>query len=194
MTASIKPTYEEEFEFGDIAKQIMKEEGEKLMKQVLTGGLMAGAPVKNPYFTSTTGPLAGAISAVSTHDGGKTWDRHDPSEYDHVKTRMVVDIGVDANGACITLDDISTIEIRLIDKQATFKEITNLNLLNGTYLSDIVVTQHRSFISNSIGRLEIRGVNGAVVAFDVMSDSSWVANIEVIVKEANAIRKQAPSI
>lgn len=202
MTASVKPEYDINFDHVDaVAKEIYDKlyyEREQLQKQI-----MSGATASNAITSATLNSVAlgGVISAqpyvpVTTHNAGKSWDapKNDIIDNERLKRYMVVDIGVDANAAIITLDDISTIEIRSINKDTTLSEITDLNLLNGTYLSDIVVTQHRSLITRSIGQLKIIGVNGAKVVFDVQSENSWVVNFEVIVKESNAVRKQTPTI
>lgn len=203
MTASVKPEYDINYDHVDaVAKEVydkLYHEREQLRKQI-----MSGATASNAITSATLNSVAlgsGVISSqpyvpVTTHNAGKSWDapKSDLIDNERLKRYMVVDIGVDANAAIITLDDISTIEIRPINKDTTLSEITDLNLLNGTYLNDIVVTQHRSLITRSIGQLKIIGVNGAKVVFDVQSENSWVANFEVIVKESNAVRKQTPTI
>ena len=203
MTASVKPEYGLNYDHVDeVAKEIYEKlyhERKQPQKQI-----MSGATASNAITSATLNSVAlgsGVVSTqpyvpVTTHNAGASWIRHnnDISDNERLKKHMVVDIGIDTNAAIITLDDISTIEIRPIDKDTTLLERTDLNLLNGTYLSDIVVTQHRSLITKSIGRLEICGANGAKVVFDIQSENSWVANFEVIVKESNAVRQQTPTI
>lgn len=208
MTASVKPEYDINYDHVDaVAKEVydkLYNEREQLRKQIMSGATASNA-ITSATLNSValgSGVLAQTVAStmpyvpVTTHNAGKSWDapKNDIIDNERLKRYMVVDIGVDANAAIITLDDISTIEIRSINKDTTLSEITDLNLLNGTYLSDIVVTQHRSLITRSIGQLKIIGVNGAKVVFDVQSENSWVVNFEVIVKESNAVRKQTPTI
>lgn len=203
MTASVKPEYDINYDHVDeVAKEIYEKlyhERKQLQKQIMSGATASNAITSATLNSVTLG--GGVVSTqpyvpVTTHNAGKSWDapKNDIIDNERLKRYMVVDIGVDANAAIITLDDISTIEIRPINKDTTLSEITDLNLLNGTYLSDIVVIQHRSLITRSIGQLKIIGVNGAKVVFDVRSEDSWVVNFEVIVKESNAVRKQTPTI
>lgn len=202
MTASVKPQYDINYDHVDaVAKEVYEKlyhERKQLQKEI-----MSGATASNAINSATLNRVVLNTSAsavpyvpVTTHNAGASWDapKNDIIDNERLKKYMVVDIGIDANAAIITLDDISTIEVRPINKDTTLFEITDLNLLNGTYLSDIVITQHRSLISQSIGQLKIIGANGAKVVFDVRSENSWVANFEVTVKESNAVRQQTPTI
>lgn len=205
MTASVKPEDINYDHVDAVAQEIYDKlfrEREQLQKQIMSGTTASNA-IKSATLNSVTlgrGVIAQTSTMpyvpVTTHNAGASWIMNDNNiiDADRLKRYMVVDIGVDANAAIVTLDDISTIEIRPIDKDIKLFELTDLNLLNGTYLSDIVVTQHRSFITESIGRLKIQGANGAKVVFDIRSNNNWVANFEVIVKESNAVRQQTPTI
>jgi hypothetical protein len=51
-------------------------------------------------------------------------------------------------------------------------EKTQLNLLNGTQLDDIVVIPHHSLVSDYIGNLIISGKNGSQVIFKIISPAT----------------------
>jgi hypothetical protein len=125
-----------------------------------------------------------------THDGGLTWtspqggvamSSNAPLKWDmdsrttkwnKCQNKTVIDIGVIANGACITFDDSSMLQIIPSNSMTDLIEKTQLNFLNGTQLDDIVVVPHHSLVSDYIGNLIISGKNGAQVIFKIISPAT----------------------
>ena len=103
------------------------------------------------------------------------------------QNKIVIDIGVNANGACVTFDDSSMLEIKPSNDAANLIERTGLNLLNGTRLDDIVVVPHHSLVSNWVGNLLLYGKNGAQVIFKIISPTSST-NFNFDLKDLNAVR------
>jgi sRNA-binding regulator protein Hfq len=102
---------------------------------------------------------------------------------------MVVDIGVIENGACITFDDFSMLEIVAATSKVDLKETSHLNLLNGLQLDDIVTTVHQSLYTNWVGVLSIYAVNGWKLDFKIMSqDVPSVGPFHLELKVNNAVR------
>lgn len=127
---------------------------------------------------------------VITHDGGVTWaspqgivsvSSNAPLKWDmdsrtakwnKCQNKIVVDIGVITNGACITFDDSSMLQIIPSNSMTNLIEKTQLNFLNGTQLDDIVVIPHHSLVSDYIGNLIISGKNGSQVIFKIISPAT----------------------
>lgn len=101
--------------------------------------------------------------------------------------KTVIDIGVIANGACVTFDDSSMLEIKPSNDTTHLIDKSDLNLLNGTQLDDIVVVPHYSMVSDWVGNLVIFGKNGAQVVFKIFSPQP-LQNFYFELKDLNAIR------
>jgi hypothetical protein len=143
-------------------------------------GVLTGAPVSNSVFTS--GPL--------TSNAGQSWyGNRDLNEQvmANCKGKMVVDIGVIANGACITFDDFSMLEIVSVSSDIDLKETSHLNLLNGLQLDDIVTSVHQSLFTKWVGNLSIYAVNGWKLDFKIMSGVP-VGPFNLELKVNNAVR------
>ncbi len=100
---------------------------------------------------------------------------------------MVVEIGVIANGACITFDDFSMLEIVSVSSDIELKETSHLNLLNGLQLDDIVTSVHQSLFTKWVGNLSIYAVNGWKLDFKIMSGVP-VGPFNLELKVNNAVR------
>jgi hypothetical protein len=103
------------------------------------------------------------------------------------QNKIIIDIGVNANGTCVTFDDASMLEIKPANDMANLIEQTGLNLLNGTRLNDIVVVPHVSLVSDWVGNLLLCGENGAQVIFKIISPASST-NFIFDLKDLNAVR------
>jgi hypothetical protein len=190
-----------EFNRMVLNKAIVKQEGEPVMTG--DGGATwynpkdDGVLWQNPSLTTAIGSLSNssAIGSVSTTSNAPIrWNlesRH--ATWSKCQGKVVVDIGVTANGACVTFDDSSMLEINPSSSFTNLIDRTSLNLLNGTQLDDIVVIPQHSLVSDWIGNLVIFGRNGAQVVFKIISPEPS-QNFYFELKDLNAIRKQTTPI
>lgn len=133
-------------------------------------------------------------NTISPTSSPLTWDMDSrQAKWNKCKDKTVVDIGVIANGACVTFDDSSMLEITPSNNTNNLIEKSDLNLLNGTQLDDIVVIPQHSLVSDWIGNLVICGKNGAQVVFKIYSPSSST-NFFFDLKDLNAIRQQTTPV
>lgn len=133
------------------------------------GGVTWASPA---FATTTIGP--NTISGTSTSSiAPLKWDMDSrTAKWNKCQNKIVIDIGVITNGACITFDDSSMLQIIPSNSTTNLIEKTQLNFLNGTQLDDIVVIPHHSLVSDYIGNLIISGKNGSQVIFKIISPAT----------------------
>lgn len=170
-------------EFNRMLNKVTVKEGGALMTSD------SGVTWQNPPFTTTVvGPLSSSSAIKGASISSVAWhleSRH--ATWSKCQGKVVVDIGVIANGACVTFDDSSMLEIKPSSSFTTLIDKSSLNLLNGTQLDDIVVIPHHSLVSDWVGNLVIFGRNGAQVVFKIMSPEPS-QNFYFELKDLNAIR------
>ena len=135
--------------------------------------------------------------ATSTHNSGLSWygsDKPFTELRDQIRDKTIIDIGVDANAACITFDDLSMLEISPMMKECSISEINALNLLNGSKLGDIVLHDVRSLMSDWIGVMTLHGSRGMEVRFKIHSTLHHHVPFTIDLKEPNAVCKQTPPV
>jgi hypothetical protein len=181
-----------EFNRMVLNKAIVKQEGEPVMTG--DGGATwynpkdDGVLWQNPSLTTAVGPLSSSSAIKGASISSIAWQlesRH--VTWSKCQGKVVVDIGVIANGACVTFDDSSMLEIKPSSSFTNLIDRSSLNLLNGTQLDDIVVTPQHSLVSDWIGNLVIFGRNGAQVVFKIISPEPS-QNFYFELKDLNAIR------
>lgn len=168
----------------------------EMLRGMMEDTVVQGSSIKHLPIKTTPMLSAGAIAAVNTgvltRDAGQSWYGHtalNAQVMANCKGKMIVDIGVIANGACITFDDFSMLEIVAATSKVDLKETSHLNLLNGLQVDDIVTTVHQSLYTNWVGVLSIYAVNGWKLDFKIMSqDVPSVGPFHLELKVNNAVR------
>lgn len=153
----------------------------------------------------------GAItSGAITANGGLTW--HTPTEYaiqqeykqrrdifKKVKDKDIIDIGINANVACITFGDYSVLEVSTKFEWMTLHESTDLISLNGGKLRDIVMHLHHSQMTDVFAQIQIMSTWGNSVVIEISSQKAAVPtnhflDFSYIEQPTNAVRKQTQTI
>lgn len=153
----------------------------------------------------------GAItSGAITANGGVTW--HTPTEYaiqqeyeqrrdifKKVKDKDIIDIGINANVACITFGDYSVLEVSTKFEWMTLHESTDLISLNGSKLRDIVMHLHHSKMTDVFAQIQIMSTWGNSVVIEISSQKAAVPtdhflDFSYIEQPTNAVRKQTQTI
>lgn len=145
-----------------------------------------------------------------TVDAGKTW--YTPTEFvlqqeyerrrdifEKIREKDIIDIGINANVACITFDDYSILEISTKFDWMTLHEYTDLISLNGGKLRDIVMHLHHSQMTNVFAHIQIMSTWGNSVVIEISSHKVAVPpnhflDFNYIEQPNNAVRKQTPTI
>ena len=188
---------------NDVTASIIDEAFDKAYKDILKGNTSN----KPPALTISTGSITGASGAWTTANAGQSWTNNDMMDqhkkrvaaFKQTNNKCVVDIGIDANVTTITFDDYSMLYLVPVYESFEIKELTELSMLNGTRLSDIVIVRECSLVTNRIAVIKISneyGVNMLLEVHDSASDR--VTNpfdfFNMIYKEANAVRKQTQTV
>lgn len=185
--------------FDDYTIDRIRKQNE-MLRGMMEDTVVQGSSIK-PQVIKTTPMLGVSGSAINsvinsgayiTSNAGQSWYGRtalNAQVMAKCKGRMVVDIGVIENGACITFDDFSMLEIVADTSKVDLKETSHLNLLNGLQLDDIVTTIHQSLYTNWVGILSIYAVNGWKLDFKIMSDVPAVGSFTLELKVNNAICK-----
>ena len=168
----------------------------EMLRGMMEDTVVQGSSIKPQAIKARPMLSAGAIAAVNTgvftSNAGQSWYGHTALNAQIMakcKGKMVVDIGVIENGACITFDDFSMLEIVAATSKVELKETSHLNLLNGLQVDDIVTTVHQSLFTNWVGVLSIYAVNGWKLDFKIMSqDVPSVGSFTLELKVNNAVR------
>jgi hypothetical protein len=169
----------------------------EMLRGMMEDTVVQGSSIKPQVFKThpILSPAASAAintGAYITSNAGQSWYGHtalNAQVMANCKGKMVVDIGVIENGACITFDDFSMLEIVAATSKVDLKETSHLNLLNGLQLDDIVTTVHQSLYTNWVGVLSIYAVNGWKLDFKIMSqDVPSVGPFHLELKVNNAVR------
>jgi len=168
----------------------------EMLRSMMEDTVVQGSSIKPQVFVNRPilSPAASAVintGGVFTSNAGQSWygDRDlNAQVMANCKGKMVVDIGVIANGACITFDDFSMLEITSSSSNVELKETSHLNLLNGLQVDDIVTSVHRSLFTNWVGNLSIYAVNGWKLDFKIMSKDVPIESFTLELKVNNAVR------
>lgn len=150
------------------------------------------------------------VTGSMTFDAGKSW--YTPTDYEiqkeyerrrdifiKVKNKDIIDIGINANVACITFDDYSILEISPKFTWMTLHETTDLISLNGGKLHDIVMHIHNSLITDVFAQIQITSTWGNSVVIEITSPrattpSNHFIDFTYIEQPTNAVRKQTQTI
>jgi hypothetical protein len=157
---------------------------------VVQGSSIKPQVIKTQPILSPAASAAINAGAYITSNAGQSWYGNrdlNAQVMANCKGKMVVDIGVIANGACITFDDFSMLEIVSASSDIDLKETSHLNLLNGLQLDDIVTSVHQSLFTKWVGNLSIYAVNGWKLDFKIMSGVP-VGPFNLELKVTNAVR------
>ncbi len=162
----------------------------RMEDQILQGSSIKAASVgsSNTALGAALAPMRNTI--YTTSNAGQSWYGNrdlNAQVMANCKGKIVVDIGVIANGACITFDDFSMLEIVSVSSDIDLKETSHLNLLNGLQLDDIVTSVHQSLFTKWVGNLSIYAVNGWKLDFKIMSGVP-VGPFNLELKVNNAVR------
>ena len=122
-------------------------------------------------------------AVVHTSNAGQDWyltrethqTRHEM--FKQVKNLYVIDIGVDENVATITFDTHKILEIEPAAAGLYLTENGDLSLLNGSRLSDIVVTDCASLVSDTFAKLCLINEFKQNLVFDVVSERQDVGSL-----------------
>lgn len=142
-------------------------------------GMLGDGAITHDGGVTWTSPAHTTIGPSAISGGGTSsiaplkWDMDSrTAKWNKCQNKTVIDIGVITNGACITFDDSSMLQIIPSNSTTNLIEKTQLNFLNGTQLDDIVVIPHHSLVSDYVGNLIISGKNGSQVIFKIISPAT----------------------
>lgn len=152
-----------------LTKQQIENEAEKILNRALDAELWSSEKINGKLVSTDVRtanayrlPITKATVGVTpggglTFNAGASWHSFDSiesvsraAEFKRAKGKPIIDIGLDANIACITFSDMSTLQIGFYVASARFVERTSLEMLNGTSLRDIFVDIHRSLIDGPV--------------------------------------------